>query len=82
MDQVIPFPVASARFRSGEPLVISCEDCVMRMTSHCQDCMVTHICEVGPGPSRELSLSCEETEAVHRLVRAGLVPQLRFSLVG
>jgi hypothetical protein len=82
MEQVIPFPVASARFRSGEPLLISCEDCVMRMTSHCQDCMVTYICESGPGPSRQLSLSSEESEAVGHLVRAGLVPQLRFSLVG
>jgi len=82
MDHTIPFPVASARFRSGEPLVISCEDCVMRMTAHCQDCMVTYICEVGLGPSRQLSLSGEETQAVDNLVRAGLVPQLRFSLVG
>jgi hypothetical protein len=82
MDKAIPFPVASARFRSGEPLVISCDDCVMRLTSHCHDCMVSYLCEGDGGPSRQVSLSGDETEAVGHLMRAGLVPQLRFSLVG
>jgi hypothetical protein len=51
----------------------------MRLTSHCQDCMVTYLCEVEVGPSRELRLSGEEVAAVGLLVRAGLVPKLRFS---
>jgi hypothetical protein len=51
----------------------------MRMTSHCQDCMVAYICDAEPGPARQLSLSGQETAAVGHLVRAGLVPQLKFS---
>ncbi len=82
MDTLIAFPTATARFRAGEPLIISCEDCVMRMTSHCQDCMVAYICEAELGPARQLSLSGEEAEAVGHLVRAGLVPELKYLRAG
>ncbi len=54
----------------------------MRMTSHCQDCMVAYICEAELGPARQLSLSGEEAEAVGHLVRAGLVPELKYLRAG
>jgi hypothetical protein len=82
MDTVISFPRPSAAPKRGVPLVISCEDCVMRMTAQCQDCMVTYLCDLEPGRSRQLQLSGEEADAVALFVRAGLVPQLRFCHAG
>jgi hypothetical protein len=81
METVISAPSSPTARSRSVPLVISCEDCVMRTTAHCHDCMVSYLCEVTPGPSRGLHLSGEEVDAVALLVRAGLVPKLRFSLV-
>jgi hypothetical protein len=82
MNSVISLPQPSTDRRDRDPLVISCEECVMRMTNHCHDCMVTFLCELEMGPTRELRLSGEEADAIALLVRAGLVPALRFSLAG
>jgi hypothetical protein len=82
MDQVIPISRRITPRQHREPLVISCDECVMRMTAQCHDCMVTYLCDLELGPSRELHLSGAEADAVALLVRAGLVPELRFSLAG
>lgn len=60
------------------PLVISCGDCVMRMTSHCAECMVTFLCDDAVGTAGQVSLSRDEVLAIGRLSHAGLVPELRF----
>ena len=46
-------------------LIISCDDCVMRATSACSDCVVTFFCEPA------------EQRAVRLFAEAGLVPTLR-----
>lgn len=59
-------------------MVISCGDCVMRMTSHCAECMVTYLCDDSVAGSGQVSLSHDEVLALGRLSHAGLVPELRF----
>ncbi len=54
-------------------MLIDCEQCAMRDTSACDDCLVT--CLLGGGP---VDLSDEQTEAVTNLADAGLVPRLRL----
>ena len=67
-------PIVILRPMSGN-LTISCEDCVMRDTSHCDDCVVTFIC--GRDPEDAVVIDAEEQRAVRLLIDAGLVPELR-----
>lgn len=60
------------------PVVISCGDCVMRMTSHCADCVVTFLCDDAAAGAGQVRLSLDEAVAIGRLSHAGLVPELRF----
>lgn len=54
---------------------ISCEDCVMRDTETCDDCVVTFLCD---RPVAEpLVLDLDTARTVKLLGRAGLVPPLR-----
>jgi len=54
---------------------ISCDDCVMRNTRACDDCVVTFICGRTPGEAVVIDVS--EARAVRLLADAGLVPPLR-----
>lgn len=63
----------------SEPTVISCDDCVMRATDHCNDCVVTFIC--GRDPSDAVIIDADEARAVRLLGQAGLVPGLRHRRV-
>lgn len=55
-------------------LVISCDECTMQQTSHCQDCVVTFLCdETGDA----VIIDADEQRAVRMLSRVGLVPELR-----
>jgi len=56
-------------------LTIDCNECVMRQTSACTDCVVTFV--VGREPGEALVIDVEEERAVRMLSRAGLVPELR-----
>lgn len=68
---------------------ISCDTCVMRATSACDDCLVTHLCgadsadealPAGSTRTRECEavvLDLDELRAVRLLASAGLVPTLR-----
>jgi len=62
--------------RKGSPvhLTISCDTCVARHTSACEDCVVTFLC----GAERSIQLDDAEAEAVAGLAAAGLVPDLRY----
>jgi hypothetical protein len=55
-------------------LVISCHECAMQHSSHCDDCVVTFLCGE---PSDAVIIDADEERAVRMLGRAGLVPVLR-----
>ena len=54
---------------------ISCDECVMQHTEHCDDCLVTFIC--GREPDDAVIIDAAEERAIRMLSDAGLVPQLR-----
>jgi len=54
-------------------MLIDCEQCAMRGTSACDDCVVS--CLLGETP---VDLSEPQTEALTNLAEEGLVPRLRL----
>ena len=54
-------------------MLIDCEQCAMRNTSVCYDCVVT--CLLGEGP---MDLSDDTANAINNLADEGLVPHLRL----
>jgi hypothetical protein len=54
---------------------ISCEDCTMRATPACDDCVVTFLCDREPDDAVTIDLA--EERAVRLLADVGLVPRLR-----
>jgi hypothetical protein len=56
-------------------LTISCEECSMRSTPACQECVVTFICDREPDDAIVIDVS--EERAIRMLGRSGLVPPLR-----
>ncbi len=58
-------------------LTIDCDECRMRGSHACDDCVVTFV--VGRRPGEALVIDVEEERAVRMLARAGLVPELRHA---
>ncbi|MGZ4760121.1 MAG: hypothetical protein ACXV95_13755 [Acidimicrobiales bacterium] len=58
-----------------EPLVIDCDDCSMRDTSTCDDCIVTFLCPAEP--EQAVVIDVVEVRALRLLAESGLVPPLR-----
>ena len=56
-------------------LTIDCDECVMRHTATCDDCVVTFVVNREPGEA--LVIDVAEERAVRMLAGAGLVPRLR-----
>lgn len=54
-------------------MLIDCDDCAMRDTSACDECVVTFL--IGGKP---VELSDTQSEAIQNLSEAGLVPHLRL----
>ncbi len=54
---------------------ISCDDCAMQNTEHCDDCVVTFVCSREPEDA--LVIDADEARAFRLLIGAGLVPELR-----
>lgn len=58
-----------------DTLRISCDDCSMRQSDVCADCLVTFVC------SREADdavvLDIDEQRALRRLQNQGLLPEIR-----
>ncbi|MGH8916442.1 MAG: hypothetical protein ACRDZM_18240 [Acidimicrobiia bacterium] len=54
-------------------MLIDCEQCAMRDTSACDDCVVTVLLSEGP-----ITLDEAEAEALANLAGEGLVPRLRL----
>lgn len=73
-----PVQVAFGRFVS-EPLVVSCETCVMRHSDACGDCLVTFMCP--DATETTVVFDIEEQRAVQLLAKAGMVPTLRHRAV-
>jgi hypothetical protein len=58
-----------------ESLIISCDDCSMRATPACEECVVTFICDREPHDAVVIDVG--EARAMRVLGRSGLVPPLR-----
>ncbi len=56
---------------------ISCDDCELRGTAACEDCLVSFV--LGREPDDAVVVDVEEARAMRMLSRAGLVPRLRHS---
>jgi hypothetical protein len=54
---------------------IDCDDCAMRATSVCDDCVVSFILRREPGEA--VVIDAEEERALRTLQDGGLVPELR-----
>lgn len=55
-------------------LVIDCDQCAMRHSDQCQDCVVSFLCDEPPSA---VIVDAAEERAIRMLSRAGLVPVLR-----
>ena len=71
-------------------LTISCDECSLQCTDACDDCVVTFVLRAddestsptaGVGADG-LVLDIDEARVVQLMSRAGLVPELRFRVVG
>ncbi len=60
---------------TDEPVVIDCDDCMMRNSDACADCVVTYIC--GREPDDAVVIDIADLRAMRLLADAGLVPELR-----
>ena len=58
-----------------ESIIIDCEECAMRTTPACTDCVVTFMCERDDRDAVVLDL--DEQRAVRLFAEAGMVPTLR-----
>ncbi|MGD0320404.1 MAG: hypothetical protein ABSC00_02185 [Acidimicrobiales bacterium] len=58
---------------------ISCDDCELRASDACEDCLVSFV--LGREPDDAVVVDVAEARALRLLSGAGLVPQLRHSAV-
>jgi hypothetical protein len=63
-----------------DTITISCDDCSMRHTEACRDCIVTYVCD--HSAAEPLVVDLPTLGALRRLSAAGLVPELRHRRVG
>jgi len=63
-----------------DTLTISCDECTMRSTPACEECVVTFICERDPDDAVVIDVA--EARAIRMLGRSGLVPPLRHRACG
>lgn len=56
-------------------MTIACDECSMRFTEACSDCIVTFLCDAGAGEAMVVDAS--ERRSLRLLQGAGLAPQLR-----
>lgn len=59
-------------------MIISCDDCTMRDTQACGDCVVTFL--LGREPDEAVIFDVAEERALRLLAGAGMVPSLRHSV--
>jgi len=61
-------------------MTISCDECSMRSTAACDECVVTFICDREPDDAVVIDVA--EARAIRLLGRSGLVPPLRHRVCG
>lgn len=61
-------------------LRISCDDCTMRESAACADCLVTYLC--ARDATDAVVLDLDEARALRRLSASGLVPEMRHRAAG
>ena len=59
-----------------DDFVISCDDCVMKHTRTCGECIVSFICDREPGDA--VVIDAAKVRALRLLHEAGMVPDLRL----
>lgn len=65
----------------NQHLTIDCDDCSMQCTSACLDCVVTFVLRETTDED-SIDFDPQEARVVHLLVKAGLVPELRYQAAG
>jgi len=73
-------PRSTDRPTHAESFTISCDECVMRRTSACSDCVVTFLCD--RQDDDVVVIDVAEARALRLLSSAGLVPELRHHRAG
>jgi len=63
-----------------DTLRISCDDCCMRDSAACTDCVVTFLC--ARDATDAVVLDLDEQRALRRLAASGLVPEVRHRTAG
>ncbi|HSL57197.1 MAG TPA: hypothetical protein VK866_05095 [Acidimicrobiales bacterium] len=58
-----------------DTITIDCDDCALRHSTACADCVVTFICS--REPDEAVVIDVGEVRTLRRLSAAGLVPELR-----
>lgn len=56
-------------------ITFSCAECVLQHSDHCNDCLVSFVCDHEPDDA--LVIDAAEARAVRLLASAGLVPGVR-----
>lgn len=69
-------------YRHPDRLVIDCDECHVRDSGQCADCVVTFVCDGDHHQRGALVLDLAEVRAVRLLSSAGLVPALRHQATG
>jgi hypothetical protein len=69
---------------NGPSLTISCDECCMRRTVACSDCVVTFLLDgdADVGSADTLVLDLDQARVVRLLGNAGLVPDLKYRVAG
>lgn len=64
---------------SGHSLTIDCDECTLRHSDACADCLVTFLCAAEePVGATPVVVEATEARAMRLLAGAGLVPHLRL----
>ena len=59
-------------------ITIDCDECIMRATPACSDCVVSHLLDAGEPPGHTaVVFDMAEQRAVRWFAEAGMVPTLR-----
>ena len=68
----------------GSGLTISCDECSMRRTAACGDCVVSFLLsdEMDERSAHEMVLDLDQARVVRLLGKAGLVPDLKYRVAG
>jgi hypothetical protein len=69
---------------------ISCDECALQCTSACADCVVTFVLQADERAAAShdhdvqegLVLDCDQARVVRLLGAAGLVPELKYQVIG